>query len=54
MGRITTLRKDIKDAATKIVVSGYCLPVGDKEAVIKIIEALLQNDAYIFDVSKAV
>jgi hypothetical protein len=54
MARIGLLRKEIKDAETKVVVTAYSLPVGDKEATAAAIEKLLQNDKYIFPDSKKV
>ena len=54
MARITILRKDVKDAATKIVVADYNLPVGDKEATRQAVENLLENDKYIFANPKGV
>jgi hypothetical protein len=54
MARIGIFRKEIKDTATKIIVSSYSLPVGDKDATVEAVKKLLENDAYIFSVSKGV
>jgi len=54
MARIAIFRKEIKDTATKIIVSIYSLPVGDKQATADAVEKLLKNDSYIFSVSNEV
>jgi hypothetical protein len=54
MARVNILRKDVKDAATKIVVTDYNLPVGNIDATKDAVAALLKNDKYIFANPKGV
>ena len=54
MAQVTILHKEIKDVATKTVMTDYNLPVGDKEATKNVVKKLLESDKYIFANPKGV
>ena len=54
MARVNILRKDVKDTATKIVVTDYNLPIGNIDVTKDAVAALLKNDKYIFANPKGV